>query len=186
MAMDPTQLTSAEYAALRATIRERGTARLLMVGLTVVAWAALVAVGPRGGLLLPVVTLLVLASGFELVFAMHVAVERIGRYIQHYYGPCGVAQAPAWEHVAMALGQTPQPATPAGPDPLAAWLFTSAAVLNLVAGAWPVAQSAAPGVGLLILLVSHGLFLWRLRRARRFAAGQRERDLEAIKALRET
>jgi len=182
MAIEPSDLTSAEYAALRATIRERGSVRLLVIGLTIATWAGLLALAPQGGLLVRVGSLLVLACGFELVFAAHVAVERIGRYIQHYYESDGLAQAPAWEHVAMALGHSPGQ-TARSPDPLAGWLFASAAAVNLASGAGSVASGAAPGAGLLVLMATHGLFLWRIRRARNLAAAQRERDLRAIETL---
>src|SRR5260370_36347679 len=88
-----------EYRALRATIRERGTTRtwVFVVGLAVWAGLALaaVAIGPLPALaLLP---LLVLGASFEAVYALHVAVERIGRYLQTFHDD-------TWEHTAMAFG----------------------------------------------------------------------------------
>ena len=77
----------AEYSALRATIRERGTARVCVFAGGIVSWAAsaiaTAALAPApGSTLLP---LLVLASVFEAIFALHVGVERIGRYLQVFH-----------------------------------------------------------------------------------------------------
>ena len=77
-----------EYIALRATIRERGTARVcLFVGRHRRLGGARRSPRPRWrprpiATLLP---LLVLASMFEAVFALHVGVERIGRYLQVFH-----------------------------------------------------------------------------------------------------
>ena len=92
-----------EYRALRATIRERGTARVWVFVAGIAAWAALtIAVAslasPPVATLLP---LLVLAAGFEGVFSLHVGVERVGRYIQ----VCFEQDGRGWEHAAMAFGR---------------------------------------------------------------------------------
>lgn len=168
-----------EYSALRATIRERGTKRMTLVAGVVVAWAAL-AIATEIWVATPLSTLiplLVLAAGFEAGFAMHVGVERIGRYLQVEYE--GVEGAPAWEHTAMRFGAAPGPA--AGRiDPLFSALFICAAVLNLV----PVILmtlgiSGAFGELTLVSLV-HAAFVVRIIRARSYAARQRELDLAAL------
>ena len=72
----------AEYAALRATIRERGTARMLLIPFVFTAWAG-VAIATSAVIavaLSTLVPLLVLAAGFEATFALYTNVERIGRY----------------------------------------------------------------------------------------------------------
>ena len=60
-----------EYVALRATIRERGTVRVLTFFAAFVAWAALdlafLASGARH-VIGPLLSLMVLAAGFEAVF----------------------------------------------------------------------------------------------------------------------
>src|SRR5260221_12159706 len=73
-----------EYSELRATIRERGTARVWVFVVGMVAWGALTtatsALAPT-----PVATLLpllVVASAFEAAVAPHVGVERVGPYLQ--------------------------------------------------------------------------------------------------------
>jgi len=75
-----------EYRALRATIRQRGSSRpwAFLAGFSV--WAVV----SMGAILtsLPMVTilpLLLLAATFEVVFSLHVSVERIGRYLQVFH-----------------------------------------------------------------------------------------------------
>ena len=93
-----------EYSALRATIRERGTARVYVFTAGVAAWAA-AAIATAALASTPVAALLpllVLAAAFEGVFALHVGVERIGRYLQVFYetnppAPPGLPALPNWE-----------------------------------------------------------------------------------------
>lgn len=167
-----------EYSALRATIRERGTRRMTLVAGVAVAWAAL-AIATEIWVATPISTLiplLVLAAGFEAAFAMHVGVERIGRYLQvEYEGGDG----PAWEHTAMRFGASPTPSA-GRVDPLFAALFICGTVLNLV----PVILmtlgiSGAFGELALVSLV-HAAFVVRIIRARSYAARQRELDLAAL------
>ena len=76
-----------EYRALRATIRERGTARVCIFAGGIVAWAA-VTITTAAMASTPLATLLpllVLAAAFEVVFALHIGVERIGRYLQVFH-----------------------------------------------------------------------------------------------------
>src|SRR5262249_48227793 len=102
------ELAVEEYRALRATIRERGTARVVITTFTFVAWAALVltvqAVFPQP--VSSLIPLLVLGAGFESVFSLHIGVERIGRYLQARY-ETPAEGAPAWEHTAMQFGRDP-------------------------------------------------------------------------------
>ena len=88
-----------EYRSLRATIRQRGSVRLCVFVGGLAAWAA----GAMASTLInvPLVTvipLLVLAASFEAVFALHIGVERVGRYLQVFHGD-------TWEQSAMAFGQ---------------------------------------------------------------------------------
>lgn len=76
-----------EYSALRATIRERGTARVWIFVAGLAAWAAAV-IATASLASLPIATLLpllLLAGVFEAVYALHTGVERVGRYIQVFY-----------------------------------------------------------------------------------------------------
>jgi hypothetical protein len=178
---DVSPLALEEYRALRATIRERGTLRTIVIGLTFLSWAGLLTVAhaivyvPFLGL----VSLVQLAVGFEIVFGLHTAVERVGRYLQARYEP-GDRSLPAWEHTAMAVGA--RPALRTGVDPLASGFFMLATVLNVI----PTALISADGprfaeivpAELLLSALVHALFIARIVRGRRFAATQRTRDLD--------
>ena len=93
-----------EYSALRATIRERGSLRVVLFMIAVIAWAA-ATIATASLAALPVATLLplfVLAAGFESVFAVHTGVERVGRYLQVFYDDEGARE---WERTTMAYGR---------------------------------------------------------------------------------
>jgi hypothetical protein len=111
-----------EYRALRATIRERGTARVWLFVIGLAAWsassiAATVLTPCPIGSLLP---LLLLAAVFEVVFALHFGVERIGRYLQVFYEDPPERR---WEQTVMAFGRT---FPGGGSDPLFCLLFVIA------------------------------------------------------------
>src|SRR5438105_3569009 len=99
-----------EYRALRSTISARSGMRVCVFVTGLAVWAALaIAVAATGSL--PAATLIplvVLAGVFEAVFALHVGVERIGRYLQVFCDD-------RWEKTAMALGA---PLAGTGVDPL--------------------------------------------------------------------
>lgn len=176
-----------EYRALRATIRQRGTLRLIVIAITFFGWAAL-AVSVTALLVVPILGLIpltVLAAGFEVVFAAHVGVERVGRYLQVHYERPGAL--PGWEHAAMWLGA--QARRRSGIDPLASGLFTVAALLNLV----PIALlslAEGPTVGGVVPLelavygALHVVFIGRIVHARRYADSQRQRDLALFEQTR--
>jgi hypothetical protein len=182
MSFDRSGLRIEEYRALRATVRERGTTRLIVAAITFVAWGVLaIAVYAVSAVpLLAVVPLVVLAAGFEVVFAAHVGVERVGRYLQvHYEAPPG--ELPRWEQVVMKLGRQGLPS--GGIDPLFSTMFAIAALLNLGPIAL-VTYSAAP---LLVGDISlefafyafvHLIFIGRILVARHFTRRQRARELE--------
>ena len=162
-----------EYQALRATIRERGTARMVLLPIIFVGWAA-TAIATAAVITVAVSTLvplLVLLAGFEAIFALHVNVERIGRYLQVFHEPAG-----GWERVAMAFGQR-FPGT--GPDPLFSRLFVLATSVNFLPAAL---GGDVPEI--VVLAVLHLLFINRVRIARAFAASQRTQDLDRFIALR--
>ena len=77
-------LAESEYAVLRHTIASRGTARITLLPVTLIGWAlvagTLALLGNNPGMSL--FSLAVLAGGFEAIHAMHVGVERIGRYLR--------------------------------------------------------------------------------------------------------
>ncbi len=172
-----------EYAELRRTIGIRGTVRVALVPWTFVWWAGLTVVLvlfselPVAALL----TLAVLASGFEAVHALHIGVERIGRYLQVSYeeaaGDSSVTGSrPGWETTAMAVGP---PLPGGGADPLFTILFCCAAVVNMVPALLPVPTPIE--IGLIAAL--HVAFVIRVVRARLAAARQRGVELERYRAL---
>lgn len=182
MSFDRSRLGIEEFRALRATVRERGTTRLLVTVITFVAWAtlAIVVYAVSAIPLLAIVPLVVLAAGFEVVFAAHVGVERVGRYLQvHYEAPPG--ELPRWEQVVMKLGRQGLPS--GGIDPLFSSLFAIAALVNL-APIGLVTYSAAPilvgeiSVEFAFYAFLHVFFIARILIARHFTRRQRARELE--------
>ena len=170
--MTPSDLE--EYRALRDTIRERGTTRVWIVLVGLSAWAALAvttfALAPFPAA--TVLPLLVLAAAFEIVFALHTGVERIGRYLQVFH-----EEGSGWEHTAMAFAQE----FPAGGgDALFANFFRIAAILNVV----PAALSRPLPVELAFVGIVHALFVARVEAARRQAGRQRALDLERFQQLK--
>jgi hypothetical protein len=163
-----------EYSALRATIRERGTARICVFAFGVSVWAAVniataaLSTSPVA-VLLPLVAL---AATFEAVLALHVGVERIGRYLQVFHED-------RWEQVAMAFGR---PAGALHLDALFSMPFFVAVLVNLapmlVANPVPVEWAFVGG--------AHLLFLLRVLTARAAAARQRDVDLGRFKQLHST
>ena len=163
-----------EYSALRATIAHRGTVRVVLFVAGIAGWAGLgVAIAalsaPPAATLLP---LLALAAVFEGVFALHVGVERIGRYLAVWHGD-------EWERAAMAFGR---PRGAPAIDALFSIVFLVAALLNLMPAA--VAQPTLPE--LLFIGGAHALFIVRVGTARRAASGQRAIDVARFRELRES
>lgn len=164
-----------EYEALRATIRERGTWRVVLFWLSLAVWAPLLlAAVARGTPFVLLVSLVALAAGFEGVYALHVGVERIGRYLQVFYETS--ATLPAWERTVMAYGREPSGDRL---DPIFSTLFGTAALLNLVL------MLASRQVGLILMGVAgHLIFAARILQARKYAAKQRAQDLERFTRLK--
>ncbi len=183
------ELAREEYAALRATIRERGTVRPITFLATMIAWAVteilVLASGPRDVLevLLP---LMILAAGFEVIFQLHVGVERVGRYLQVVYEqkgePARQASAARWETTAMAYGRAYRSA---GSGALFIGVFVLATLLNLLPMLMtpmvPVREMMPLRVS--IVLVAHIAFVARMRFARKRSASQRAEDLHRFEQL---
>jgi hypothetical protein len=172
-----------EYGELRRTIAIRGTVRVAFIPLTFISWAGLCLVVVMFSEL-PVAalfTLAVLAAGFEAVHALHVGVERIGRYLQVAYEE-GLLDSSvsgsqgAWETTAMKVG----PALPGGGvDPLFTILFCSAAIVNLIPAVLPVPTA----IEISLIGALHVAFIIRVLRARGAAARQRGIELEQYRAV---
>jgi hypothetical protein len=166
----------AEYEALRATIRERGTARLCTVLAGLVSWGALaialIITELAGGITL--VPFIVLAATFEINFFIHTGVERIGRYLQVFYEER--SNLVGWETTAMNYGAK----FPSGLDPLFSVIFAVAAALNFLSSL--AVAERRPG-WIALSLVAHGAFAYRIVAARRLSASQRALDLDRFRSL---
>ena len=174
--MPNSDLSQAEYEALRATIRERGSLRLCAVLVGLVAWGAIAiaarVAGLQGAFLL--VPLFILAATFEVNFFVHTGVERIGRYVQVFYEPTDAA---GWETTAMQYGNR----YPGGLDPLFGSIFILGTALNLVGSL--ITERGHLGWSAISLL-AHLVFAYRIVSARSVAVTQRARDLERFSSLR--
>jgi len=171
--MTPRELE--EYAALRDTIRERGTARTWIVLAGLGGWAALT-IATAAVVALPVATvvpLIFLATAFEIVFALHTSVERIGRYIQVFFE----ADARGWEHAAMEYGKT----FGGGTDPLFANFFRIATIANFIPAVY---ANPRPSEWALVGGI-HLFFIGRVLMATRQAGKQRAIDLQRFESLRD-
>lgn len=172
----PDLLAAREFTVLRHTIASRGTARMILLPVTFIAWASTALVVQLFGSA-PVSALLplaVLVGGFEAIHALHVGVERIGRYLQVYYE--ATHDGPRWETTVMAVG----PALPGGGiDPLFSAIFVSAAFVNLLGALLPMPTRLELGV----VGVLHVAFAVRVVRARGAAARQRAVELETFRAI---
>lgn len=167
-----------EYKALRATIRERGTARVWVFMAGLALWAALT-LATTALATVPVTTLLpllVLAAAFEAVASLHTGVERIGRYIQVFFED--EAGDRGWEHRIMRFGAMGR--LPGGSDPLFTIYFLTAALFNFV----PVLLAGAVPVEYGVVGAFHVLFIARLVVARRDAGRQRAVDLERFQRIK--
>jgi len=164
-----------EFRILRATIQQRGTARMVVLPIVFIGWAG-TAVATAAVITVAVSTLvplLILVAGFEAVFALHVNVERIGRYLEVFHeGENG----PGWEHTASLFARR-FPA--AALDPLFGRLFVLATSVNFL----PAALGWENMPELVILAGLHLVFINRVRLARSFAASQRTEDLQRFLAL---
>ncbi|MBI3261730.1 MAG: hypothetical protein HYZ58_01095, partial [Acidobacteria bacterium] len=133
-----TQTTAqAEFEALRATIRERGSMRVLVFVIGLASWA-LVWAWLASSPFLPFISLVplaLLAGVFEAVNALHVGVERIGRYLEVFYEGTpshaldDAAERARWETTMAAYGRR---FTGGSPDPLFCGVFAISVLLNLL------------------------------------------------------
>ena len=177
-----------EFRQLRATIRERGTARAVVSVITFVSWAALAVASTGVGIapLTALAPLVALAGGFEVMFALHVGAERIGRYVFVFYERSGADPAmPKWESTIASFGRTPAAASPRV-TALAEVTFIAAALTNLIAalGAFTVPavtrhylDGPLPKLATVVL---HALVIARILQAARQARRQRDTDTAAF------
>jgi hypothetical protein len=169
-------LTAREFTILRRTIAVRSTARILLLPLVLFGWAvAAGTIGLGDSPMSALITLGLLAAGFEAIHALHVGAERIGRYLQVFYE--ADEPGPRWETAAMAVG----PALPGGGvDPLFTLVFSGAVATNFLLTV--LATPTPPALATLGVL--HAGLIVRFFRARLAAARQRTVELESFRALR--
>ena len=163
-----------EYRALRETIRQRGTAKVWIFVVGTIGWAALT-MATAALASLPVATflpLLVLAVTFEAIFSLHVAIERIGRYLQVFH-----EDTTGWEHTAMSFGA---PLKGTGTSPLFVPHFVIATVLNIV----PALLAEPVQLEVTVVGSAHLLFLGRIFMAWRSAGHQRAADLKRFEEMK--
>jgi hypothetical protein len=172
--MNPSE---SEFTVLRQSIASRGTVRVVLFPVTMIGWSALAAVltllgnSPIASLF----SLAVLVAGFEAIHALHVGVERIGRYLQVFHE--GGDGGPKWETTAIAVG----PALPGGGvDPLFTPVFVCAVIVNLI----PALIPSPTWLEMLVIGAFHGVVLLRLARARWAATRQRAVELESYRVLK--
>ncbi len=167
---DVDERRAAEYAALRATIRERGTVRMVLLPVVFIGWAG-TTIGAAGVITVAISTLLpllVLAAGFEAIFALHMNAERIDSYLQVFHESDGGLPAAA-------RGEG------SAPDPLFGRLFVLAISVNFL----PAALNFEFIAELILLAIPHFVLINRIRVARLAAAGQRAEDLRRFSGLRD-
>jgi hypothetical protein len=162
-----------EYIALRETIRTRGTIRMVLLPVVFIGWAA-VAIATAAVITIAIsflVPLMVLVAGFEAINALHLNVERLGRYLQVFHEADG-----GWEQIATEYAQRfPR----GGSDPLFSRVFVLATSINFLPAAL---GGDVPEI--VVLGILHLLFVNRIRIARIAAARQRSEDLERFTALK--
>jgi hypothetical protein len=152
---------------------------MVLFPVTMIAWATLALIvltfaeAPVASLL----PLAIIVGGFEAIHALHVGVERIGRYLQVCYE--NAETGPRWETIAMAVG----PALPGGGvDPLFTFVFASATFINIIPALTVQPRPTATELG--VIGVLHLSTVIRIVRARGAAARQRAVELESFRALR--
>jgi len=128
------------------------------------------------------ISLVVLCAGFEVNLAIHVGVERVGRYLQLKYESEG-QNAAHWERTSMAL-RVPS----GGLDPLFSWVFASALLVNWLMGVWLSRDATSPefpgfSTEGLVFVGLHAAVAIRWILASRFTRGQRERELRAFEQI---
>ena len=156
------EMSGDEHHVLRVTIQQRGTARMVMIPLIFIGWAA-TAVATAAVITVAVSTLiplLILVAGFEAVFALHVNVERLTHYLKATHATEGGWEEADFNHRS---GRK-------APDPLFSRVFVLATSVNFL----PAALGWENLAELTILAVLHLLFINRVRLGRAFAASTGE------------
>jgi hypothetical protein len=121
------------------------------------------------------ITLLLLAAVFEAVFSLHVAVERIGRYLFVFHDD-------GWERTAAAFGAAKTVRGLVAIDPLFTAPFALAALVNLM----PLLVSRPTMPEVVVVGAAHATFALRLLKARIGARLQRTVDAERFREIKQS
>jgi len=183
MSIDAIQLE--EFRALRATIRDRAIARVILLAISWVGWAAIATaimlVLPATPLLaLPLV--LVLAA-FEVNLVAVRATDRICDYLRVVFEERRAV--PGWETASADLARRHPAATA---DPLFFWIFVAVLCANYLCVVVAVGETADPSarvredsLDLAVATVLHGAVLLRFVLARRGLVSGRAGELERLR-----
>jgi hypothetical protein len=185
MTMDAIQLE--EFRALRASVRERAIARVLLLGMTWLGWAALATaimlVVPAP--LLLTVPLVVLLAAFEVNLGTVRAAERVSNYLRVVFEERrGVS---GWETASADLaGRHPSSVG----DPLFMWVFVAVlcanylcVVIALPETADPTARAREDSLDLALVTALHLTLVLRFVLARRSLQAGRTRELERLRTV---
>ena len=183
MSIDAIQIE--EFRALRATIRDRAIARVILLAISWVGWAAIATaimlVLPATPLLaLPLV--LVLAA-FEVNLVAVRATDRICDYLRVVFEERRAV--PGWETASADLAGRHPAATA---DPLFFWIFVAVLCANYLCVVVAVGETADPSarvredsLDLAVATVLHGAVLLRFVLARRGLVSGRAGELERLR-----
>jgi hypothetical protein len=187
MSIDAIQLE--EFRALRATIRDRAIARVILLAISWVGWAAIATaimlVLPATPLLaLPLVVVL---AAFEVNLGTVRAAEGIADYLRVVFEERRAV--PGWETASAALAR----GRPAAADPLFFWIFVAVLCANYLCVVVAVGETADPSarvredsLDLAVATVLHAAVLLRFVLARRGLVNGRAGGLERLRtAIRE-
>jgi hypothetical protein len=183
-----TDFRALEYDNLRTAIRVRVAMAPALLIAVMVGWAALTLWVFTTDVVsaATLVPLMVLAAGYEALYALHVAAERLARYLQvAYEEPIASGSAtpltptptpsPQWETTALSYRQR---FSSGGSNALFSALFILATLVNYVPAAVSGTVEELVGIG-----VAHVLFAVRIIMAGRLAARVRSEDLDRMRTL---
>ena len=184
MTIDAIQLE--EFRALRASVRERAIARVLLLAMTWLGWAALATaimlVVPAP--LLLTVPLVVLLAAFEVNLATVRTAERVSQYLRVVFEEGRAVSG--WETACADLARR----YPGGVgDPLFLWVFVAVLCANYVCVVIAIPETADPArawedsLDLALVTALHLALVLRFVLARRALRAGRPQELERLRAV---
>jgi hypothetical protein len=184
MIIDAIQLE--EFRALRASVRERAIARVLLLAMTWLGWAALATaimlVVPAP--LLLTVPLVVLLAAFEVNLATVRAAERVSHYLRVVFEERRAVSG--WETASADLASR-YPGSVG--DPLFLWVFVAVLCANYVCVVIAIPETADPAraredsLDLALVTALHLALVLRFVLARRALRAGRTRELDRLRAV---